>query len=84
MSRFAKFLEKKFKVQSDNMGIPSIIIVDGEEQNLIQSIDRKRMLSSMTLYLINTAALPEDMAKQTANDFLDTKYKEYMDFVMKL
>ncbi len=84
MNRLEKHLEKQFKVENDKMGIPSIIVVDGVEQSLVQSIDRKRMLNAMKNYLKSMLALQEDMSTKIATDYLDRKYKEYMDFVLSL
>jgi hypothetical protein len=84
MSRFAKFLEKRFKTKEDSMGIPSIIIVEGAEQNLVQSIDRNKMKNSMMNFLMKKVALSSENAKNESESYIETKYKEYMEFVMKL
>jgi hypothetical protein len=84
MNRLEKHLESQFKVENDDMGIPSIIVVDGKVQSLVQSIDRKQMLFAMKKYLLGMLALQEDMASKIANDYLDRKYKEYMDYVLNL
>lgn len=84
MNRLEKHLESQFKVENDDMGIPSIIVVDGKVQSLVQSIDRKHMLHAMKKYLLGMLALQEDMASKIANDYLDRKYKEYMDYVLNL
>jgi hypothetical protein len=84
MNRLEKYLEKQFKVENDKLGIPSIIIVEGVERSLVQSIDRKRMFDVMKRYLMDTLALTEEMGIEITESFLDRKYCEYMDFVMKM
>lgn len=84
MNKLEKHLELQFKVENDDMGIPSIILVDGKVQSLVQSIDRKQTLFVMKKYLLGMLALQEDMASKIANDYLDRKYKEYMDYVLNL
>jgi hypothetical protein len=84
MNRLEKYLENEFKVENDNMGIPSIIMVDGNEKSLVQSYDRKHMRFAMIKYLEEMLALQNDMATKIADDYLEKKYKEYMDFVLSL
>ena len=84
MNRFAKFLEKQFKVEKDKLGIPSIIIVEGVERSLVQSIDRKSMLRVMSHFLNEVVALSYEKSNEEAQKYIDLKYQEYMDFVMKL
>tara|TARA_B110000211_G_C13772454_1_gene418118 strand:- start:9 stop:263 length:255 start_codon:yes stop_codon:yes gene_type:complete len=84
MNRFAKFLEKKFKVVEDTMGIPSIINVDGSERSLVVSLDRVRMKSAMMQFLVEKVALQDSDATAEAENYVERRYKEYMEFVMKL
>jgi hypothetical protein len=84
MNRLEKYLENEFKVENDKMGIPSIIMVDGDQKSLVQSIDRNRMRFAMIKYLEEMLALQNDMATKIADDYLEKKYKEYMDFVLSL
>ena len=84
MIRFAKFLDKQFKVKNDEMGVPSIIIVDGKEKSLVLSVDRHYMLIAMSKFLSVKLVLTDDMSKVESNAYIDGKYKEYMDFVMNL
>jgi hypothetical protein len=84
MNRFAKFLEKKFKVIDDKMGIPSIINVDGSEKSLVVSLDRVRMKAAMMKFLVEKVALQDSDAMNEAENYVETRYKEYMDFVMKM
>jgi hypothetical protein len=84
MNKLEKYLEKQFKVENDKLGIPSIIIVEGVERSLVQSIDRKRMFDVMKRYLIDMLALSEEKGAEITNGYIDRKYKEYMDFVLNL
>lgn len=84
MSKFAKFLDKRFETKEDSMGIPSIIIVEGTEQHLVQSLDRVRMKTAMRNFLVEKVALSDENARKESESYVESKYKEYMDFVMKL
>ena len=84
MSRFAKFLAKRFKVIEDSMGIPSIINVDGFDKSLVLSFDRVRMKHAMIYFLVEKVALTESDAMVQAEIYVENRYKEYMDFVMKM
>jgi len=84
MSRFAKFLAKRFKVIEDSMGIPSIINVDGFDKSLVLSLDRVRMKHAMIYFLVEKVALTESDAMVQAEIYVENRYKEYMDFVMKM
>ena len=84
MNRFAKFLTKRFKVKEDSMGIPSIINVDGYDQSLVFSLDRVRIKKAMINFLVEKVALTESDAMGQAEIYVENRYKEYMDFVMKM
>jgi hypothetical protein len=84
MSKFSKFLEKRFKTKQDSMGIPSIIVVEGVDQHLVQSIDRNIMKSVMVKFLMDKVALTDEIAVNEAESYIDSRYKEYMNFVMSL
>ena len=62
----------------------SIIIVEGVERSLVQSIDRKSMLRVMSHFLNEVVALSYEKSNEEAQKYIDLKYQEYMDFVMKL
>ena len=75
MDRFTKFLEKRFKLENDDMGIPSIIIIGGVNMSLTQSIDRKRILTDMRDDLIDYMVLPKDMADSFAIKITEARAK---------
>ena len=84
MNRFGKFLVKKFKVVEDSMGIPSIINVAGVDKSLVVSLDRVKMKGAMMKFLVEKVALTDEQAMKEAENYVEDKYKEYMDFVMNL
>lgn len=84
MNKILVFLEKKFKTQNDKMGIPSIILINGVEKSLIHSIDRKKIVTEMKIFLMDYLVLTEDVAKTISTNYLENKYKEYRNYVLNL
>ena len=84
MSRFAKFLDKRFKTKEDDLGAPSIIIVEGVEKNVVMSLDRVRMKTAMVKFLIEKMALSNEMASKEADEYVEGKYKVYKEFILNL
>jgi hypothetical protein len=84
MSRFAKFLDKRFKTKEDDLGAPSIIIVEGVEKNVVMSLDRVRMKTAMVKFLIEKMALSNEMASKEADEYVEEKYKVYKEFILNL
>lgn len=84
MSNIDKYLTKKFKVENDKLSIPSIIVIEGVERSLVQSMDRTHILRHMTKYLIDVVAIPKEMAETMAKKYLDSKYQEYINKVLSL
>ena len=82
MNKVERFLNSIYPVKTDQYGVPSIIVVEGVEKTLVQSIDRKGMLTTLSKSLISKMGFSVEESKKLSQNYLDTKYGEYVKFLL--
>jgi hypothetical protein len=81
---FIKYINAVYPIVEDEMGLPSIVLIDGYKYKLTCSIDRYHFRKVITKYLKEKHFFSDETAQKGGELYCETKYNEYKEVVLNL
>jgi hypothetical protein len=81
---FIKYINVVYPIVKDEMGLPSMVLIDGLRLKLNCSIDRHHFRKVISKYLKEKHFFSDETAQQGGELYCETKYNEYKEVVLNL
>ncbi len=84
MNTIIKYVDRSYPILDDEMGLPSMIIIDGTKYKLTCSIDRHHFRKIIESCLIKEHMFSVEDARQMSELYCEKKYDDYKKVVLQL